>query len=80
MRFSRTVPFMSDMLLSAKAHYRRALGHVALNEDDEAEADLIKARELVSGDAAINAELEKVRQRKKEKRDKEKKVFKKLFS
>lgn len=64
----------------AKAHYRRALAHEVLKEDETAEAELIKASELVSGDAAILGELEKVRQRKKEKRDKEKKAFKKLFA
>lgn len=40
----------------------------------------MQAHELVKEDAAIIAELEKVRARKKEKRDKEKKAFKKLFS
>ena len=40
----------------------------------------MRANELVPEDAAITAELEKVRARKKEKRDKEKKAFKKLFA
>lgn len=40
----------------------------------------MRAHELVKDDAAIIAELEKVRARKKEKRDKEKKAFKKLFA
>jgi peptidyl-prolyl isomerase D len=65
---------------AAKALYRRALGYSALKDDDEAERDLVRAQELVKDDAAIIAELEKVRARKKEKRDKEKKAFKKLFS
>lgn len=64
----------------AKALYRRALGRSALKEDDEAERDLVRAHELVKEDAAIVAELDKVRARKKEKRDKEKKAFKKLFA
>lgn len=66
--------------IAGKAHYRRGLAHEVLKADEEAEDDLIKASELVSGDAAIVGELDKVRQRKKEKRDKEKKAFKKLFS
>ncbi|TCD64992.1 peptidyl-prolyl cis-trans isomerase cpr6 [Steccherinum ochraceum] len=63
-----------------KAHYRKGLAHGVLKEDEDAERELVKASELVSGDAAITAELEKVRQRKKEKRDKEKKAFKKMFA
>ena len=65
---------------AAKALYRRSLGYSALKEDDSAEKDLSRALELVPQDAAINAELDKVRARKKEKRDKEKKAFKKLFA
>lgn len=72
---------MVDSVISlAKALYRRALGFSSLKEDDEAERDLVRANELVKEDAAIVAELEKVRARKKEKRDKEKKAFKKLFA
>ena len=51
-----------------------------LKEDDDAEEDLVAAHELVKDDRAILAELDKVRQRKKEHRDKEKKAFKKLFA
>ena len=65
---------------AAKALYRRALGHTAEKDDEEAEGDLVRAHELVKDDAAIVAELEKVRARKKEKRDKEKKAFKKMFA
>ncbi|KAH8102044.1 peptidyl-prolyl cis-trans isomerase Cpr7 [Cristinia sonorae] len=64
----------------AKAYYRRALAHGVLKEDDQAEADLVKASTLVPTDQAILAELEKVRLRKKEKREKEKKAFKKMFA
>ena len=64
----------------AKALYRRALGRAALKEDEEAEQDLVNAHELVKDDAAILAELDKVRARRKEKRDKEKKAFKKMFA
>ena len=71
---------MTEYSIVTKALYRRALGQVAEKEDDEAEKDLIRAHELVKDDAAILAELEKVRARKKEKRDKEKKAFKKMFA
>jgi peptidyl-prolyl isomerase D len=68
------------VLFIAKALYRRALALSATNEDVEAEKDLVRAHELVKEDTAIVAELERVRQRKKEKREKEKKAFKKLFA
>jgi peptidyl-prolyl isomerase D len=51
-----------------------------LKEDDDAEPDLLAANQLVPSDAAITSELAKVKQRKKEKRDKEKKAFSKMFS
>ncbi|QRV85035.1 peptidyl-prolyl cis-trans isomerase, cyclophilin-type protein [Ceratobasidium sp. AG-Ba] len=62
-----------------KAYYRRGLANVAVNEDEEAEKDLIEASKLVPEDAAIKAELAKVQQKKKEKREREKKAFKGLF-
>ncbi|KAG6909316.1 Peptidyl-prolyl cis-trans isomerase cyp40 [Tephrocybe rancida] len=64
----------------AKALYRRALAKAILKQDEEAEKDLQEASKLVPEDAAISGELSKVRQRKKEKRDKEKKAYKKLFA
>ncbi|CDO76132.1 hypothetical protein BN946_scf184332.g2 [Trametes cinnabarina] len=64
----------------AKALYREALAHVVLKEDEEAEEALLKAHNLVKDDKAIIAELEKVRGRLREKREKEKKQFKKLFA
>lgn len=64
----------------AKALYRRALAQIILKEEEEAEKDLVEALALVPSDQAISAELSKVRQRKKEKRDKEKKAFKKMFA
>ncbi|KAF5390723.1 hypothetical protein D9757_002586 [Collybiopsis confluens] len=63
----------------AKALYRRALARVMLKEDDEAEKDLLEASKLVPEDQAIAGELARVRNRKKEKRDKEKKAYKKMF-
>ncbi|KAG6840300.1 hypothetical protein C0991_007661 [Blastosporella zonata] len=66
--------------LSAKALYRRALARAILKQEDDAERDLQEASRLVPEDAAISGELAKARQRKKEKRDKEKKAYKKLFA
>ncbi|ESK94789.1 peptidyl-prolyl cis-trans isomerase [Moniliophthora roreri MCA 2997] len=64
----------------AKALYRRALAYTILKEDDTVEKDLIEATKLVPDDQAISGELAKVRQRKKEKRDKEKAAYKKMFT
>ncbi|KAI0942917.1 hypothetical protein AcV7_002202 [Taiwanofungus camphoratus] len=64
----------------AKALYRRALAHVVLKEDEEAEEDLVRANELVKDDKAILGELHKVRQREKDKKEKEKKAYKRLFA
>ncbi|KAJ3760007.1 peptidyl-prolyl cis-trans isomerase [Lentinula raphanica] len=64
----------------AKALYRRALAHTILKDDDSAEKDLVEASKLVPDDQTISGELARVRNRKKEKRDKEKKAYKKMFS
>jgi len=66
----------------AKALYRRALAKIILKDDEDAEKDLADAVALVPADQAapIAAELAKTKQRKKEKRDKEKKAFKKMFA
>lgn len=66
-------------LFVAKALYRRSLAYSLLKSDDEAEQDLLEALKLVPDDTAISGELAKVRAKKKEKRDKEKKAFKKMF-
>ena len=63
-----------------KALYRRALAHALLNDEEEAEKDLLEAVRVVPGDEAVKKELEKVRAKKKEKRDKNKKAYKFLFS
>ncbi|KAG8684416.1 peptidyl-prolyl cis-trans isomerase cpr6 [Ceratobasidium sp. 394] len=65
---------------SRKAHYRRALAYVAISEEDDAENDLLEAAKIVPEDAAIKTELAKVQAKKKEKREREKKAFKGLFS
>ncbi|KAE9410080.1 hypothetical protein BT96DRAFT_1012334 [Gymnopus androsaceus JB14] len=64
----------------AKALYRRALAQIMLKDDENAERDLIEASKLVSDDQAIAGELARVRNTKKEKRDKEKKAYSKMFS
>jgi peptidyl-prolyl isomerase D len=64
-----------------KALYRRGQAHVLTKEEDEAEKDLSQADNLLGGsDAALKAELERVRQKRKEKREKEKKAYRGLFS
>jgi peptidyl-prolyl isomerase D len=60
----------------AKALYRRAL---AAGDDADAERDLADAAALQPEDAAIRAELARVRERAKAKKDAEKKRFKKMF-
>lgn len=45
---------------SAKAFYRRGSAHLAMNEPDVAESDLLRALELNPEDKAIKAELAKV--------------------
>lgn len=64
----------------AKALYRRSLARTALKESDDAEADLVEATKLVPDDKAIANELVRIRAEKKEKRDKEKKAYKKMFA
>lgn len=56
------------------------MAHVILKDEEEVEKDLVEASKLVPDDQAIAGELGKVRHRKKEKRDKEKKAFKKMFA
>ncbi|THH04308.1 hypothetical protein EW145_g5618 [Phellinidium pouzarii] len=64
----------------AKARFRRALAYIMLHEDEDAEADLHAALALVPGDAACKIELTQLQARKKAERDKQKKVYKSLFS
>lgn len=60
--------------------YRRALAHGIMKSEEDQEKDLVEANKLVPEDVLISGELQKVRQRKAELREKEKKVYKKLFS
>lgn len=65
----------------AKAHYRRGQAYVLTKQEEEAEKDLANADKLLGGkDAALRAELEKVRIKKREKREKEKKAYRGLFA
>jgi peptidyl-prolyl isomerase D len=82
---SLTTRALSALQLSpaeqAKALYRRGLAYIALKQDDEAESDLVEADKILEGkDAVLRKELEKVRARRKEKRDKEKKAYRGLFA
>jgi len=51
-----------------------------MKTEEHAEKDLVEASHLVPEDAVITAELTKIRQQRKEKRDKEKKAYKKMFN
>jgi len=72
-------PSLTTVKLLSQALYRRSLALSIKKDDDDAEKDLAEAAQLVPEDQAIAAELAKIRQRKKEKRDKEKKAYKKMF-
>jgi peptidyl-prolyl isomerase D len=68
------------MAFVAKALYRQGLAQVTLKEDSEAEKALLEAQSLAKDDKAIANELDRLRQRKKAKRDKERASFKKMFA
>jgi len=62
-----------------KALYRRAIGRLALKEEDDAFLDLQEAHAAVPGDKAINDELAKLKAKQGEKKQKEKAAFSKMF-
>ncbi|CAG8094380.1 unnamed protein product [Penicillium salamii] len=64
----------------AKAHYRRALAHEGLKEEDSALKDLLEAEKLAPGDAGIVNEIAKVKKTVKERGAKEKAAAQKFFS
>ena len=66
-------------LLVAKALYRQGLAQVTLKEDEEAERVLVEALSIAKDDKAISGELERLRQRKKAAREKQKAAYKKMF-
>jgi peptidyl-prolyl isomerase D len=53
----------------AKSLYRRSLAYLSSQDLDEAEAELLAARALVSGDANITKKLEKVKGLRKEQKE-----------
>lgn len=63
----------------AKALYRQGLAQVILKEDEEAERVLVEALSIAKDDKAISGELDRLRQRKKAAREKEKAVYKRMF-
>ena len=65
---------------AAKALYRQGLAQVTLKEYDEAEKQFLEAHSLAKDDKAIIGELDRLRQRKKAQRDKEKAAYKKIFA
>ncbi|CAI7613931.1 unnamed protein product [Penicillium bialowiezense] len=64
----------------AKAHYRRALAHEGLKEEDSALKDLQEAEKLAPGDAGIINEIAKVKKAVKDREVKDKAAAKKFFS
>lgn len=64
----------------AKALYRRAMAHSIMKSEDDQEADLVEANKLAPQDALIPGELAKIKQRRAEQKEKEKKAYKKFFS
>eukprot|EP00929_Paragymnodinium_shiwhaense_P091397 TRINITY_DN51373_c0_g1_i1.p1 TRINITY_DN51373_c0_g1~~TRINITY_DN51373_c0_g1_i1.p1 ORF type:complete len:537 (+),score=171.84 TRINITY_DN51373_c0_g1_i1:115-1725(+) len=64
---------------NAKATYRKAKALIELEEFKEAEWELVRACKLQPKDAAIRADLEKLRQRLKDSKEKQQETFKGLF-
>lgn len=64
----------------AKAYFRRAQAKIGKKNDEEALRDLEQAGKLAPGDSAIVKELEGVKRRVKERKEKEKKVYKNAFN
>ncbi|RSH95180.1 peptidyl-prolyl cis-trans isomerase cpr6 [Saitozyma podzolica] len=63
-----------------KALYRRALGKIQLKDDEGAEVDLKEALKNVPGDAGITRALKEVEVKRKERKDKERKAYAKMFA
>lgn len=64
----------------AKAYFRRGQARVARKNEEDAVKDLETAAKYAPGDAAITKELEGVRKRVKERKEKEKKAYKNAFN
>lgn len=64
----------------AKAYYRRGQAYAKIKNDKLAIEDLKKAAELTPDDAGVLHELEASRRRVRERREKERKAYAKMFS
>ncbi|XP_026855163.2 peptidyl-prolyl cis-trans isomerase D [Electrophorus electricus] len=64
----------------AKALFRRAQGWQGLKEFNKAMIDLQKAKEIAPEDKAIGNEMLKVKQKVKEEKEKERKIYAKMFA
>ncbi|KAF2249729.1 peptidyl-prolyl cis-trans isomerase D [Trematosphaeria pertusa] len=64
----------------AKAYFRRAQARVGKKNEEDGLADLHEAQKYAPGDAAIMKELESVRKRVKERKEREKKAYKNAFN
>ncbi|GAA6023494.1 hypothetical protein JCM11491_006600 [Sporobolomyces phaffii] len=63
----------------AKAHYRRALGHLAVKDDPDAIADLERAQALQPEDGAIRKELAAAKKRVEDRKNKARAAYGKMF-
>ncbi|KAJ1032893.1 hypothetical protein NDA18_001615 [Ustilago nuda] len=65
----------------AKAYYRRALGYVAIKDEERAETDLKRADELTKGgDAGVKKELHALQKRREAKVKAQRAAYSKMFS
>ncbi|KAF2110825.1 peptidyl-prolyl cis-trans isomerase 1 [Lophiotrema nucula] len=64
----------------AKAYFRRAQARIGRRNEEEALADLEEAKKYAPGDAAVLRELEGVKKRVKDRKDREKKAYKNAFN
>eukprot|EP01027_Heterolobosea_sp_BB2_P018044 GEZU01025477.1.p1 GENE.GEZU01025477.1~~GEZU01025477.1.p1 ORF type:complete len:217 (-),score=70.89 GEZU01025477.1:573-1223(-) len=64
---------------NAKAYFRRGMAYMNRCLFDEAEADFVKATELMPEDKMAQLELAKVRKKRDQYKNKEKQMFKKMF-
>ncbi|SNX88028.1 probable U-snRNP-associated cyclophilin [Melanopsichium pennsylvanicum] len=64
----------------AKAYYRRAMGYVALKDEERAESDLKRAQELMPEDAGVKKEQQALAKRKEAKLKAQRAAYSKMFS
>ncbi|KAG8978939.1 peptidyl-prolyl cis-trans isomerase cpr6, partial [Tulasnella sp. 427] len=62
-----------------KVYYRRALGYIGSHQQDEAWADLQKAKDAAPADPAITKEIATLKEAQEAKKKKEKSAYKKMF-